>query len=90
MPRSCPFSSLRFRSVAWRYLCALGTTAALAGVARAATPAGQPAADVTVVLSPFTVGSDRDAGYAATETLAGTRLRTDLRDVGASLTILTP
>lgn len=43
-----------------------------------------------VVLSPFTVVSDTDTGYAAKETLAGTRLRTDLRDVGASLTILTP
>ena len=43
-----------------------------------------------VVLSPFTVGSGRDSGYAAAETLAGTRLRTELRDVGAALTILTP
>jgi hypothetical protein len=43
-----------------------------------------------VVLTPFEVSSDKDNGYAATETLAGTRMRTNLRDVGASLTILTP
>ena len=43
-----------------------------------------------VVLTPFEVSSDKDTGYAATETLAGTRMRTNLRDVGASLTILTP
>ncbi|MEO6245006.1 MAG: TonB-dependent receptor plug domain-containing protein [Opitutaceae bacterium] len=49
-----------------------------------------PPANDTVVLSPFTVGSEKDNGYAATETLAGTRMRTDLRDVGASLTVLTP
>lgn len=48
-------------------------------------PAGE-----AIALSPFTVGGERDNGYAATETLAGTRLRTELRDVGAALTILTP
>lgn len=31
-----------------------------------------------------------ERGYAATETLAGTRMRTDLKDVSASLSILTP
>ncbi len=44
----------------------------------------------SIVLTPFEVSSDKDNGYAATETLAGTRMRTDLRDVGASLTVLTP
>jgi len=43
-----------------------------------------------LVLTPFTVSTDRDNGYAANETLAGTRMRTNLRDVGASLTVLTP
>lgn len=49
-----------------------------------------PPASGPVVLSPFSVDSDRDKGFAATETLSGTRLRTDLRDIGASLTIITP
>lgn len=44
----------------------------------------------TIVLTPFEVSSASDNGYAATETLAGTRLRTELRDIGASLSILTP
>jgi outer membrane receptor protein involved in Fe transport len=44
----------------------------------------------TVILTPFTVSTDRDNGYAATETLAGTRLRTELRDVAASMSVLTP
>lgn len=52
-------------------------------------PAGSGASD-PVVLTPFTVATDKDAGYAASETLAGTRMRTSLRDVGASLTVLTP
>ena len=40
-------------------------------------------------LSPFTVNADADEGYLATSTLAGTRLRTDLRDVGSAITIVT-
>ncbi len=40
-------------------------------------------------LSPFVVTTDRDAGYAATSTLAGTRLRTNLEDVGSSISVLT-
>ena len=62
---------------------------------RPSAPSGanvRPAASdsETVTLSPFTVSTDKDSGYAATETLAGTRMRTNLRDVGASLTVLTP
>lgn len=49
-----------------------------------------PADDATILLSPFEVNTARDTGYAAQETLAGTRLRTSLRDVGAALTVLTP
>ncbi len=41
-------------------------------------------------LSPFQVDAESDVGYAATETLAGTRLRTNVRDVGAAMTIMTP
>lgn len=44
--------------------------------------------DITV-LSPFVVATDKDTGYAATSTLAGTRLRTNLSDVGASVSVLT-
>ena len=41
-----------------------------------------------VKLSPFEVSSERDTGYAATETLAGTRIRTNLADVAASISVL--
>ena len=40
-------------------------------------------------LSPFQISQDSDQGYMATETLAGTRLRTSVRDVGAAITIMT-
>lgn len=49
-----------------------------------------PLAEEALVLSPFVVATTSDVGYAATETLAGTRMRTSLKDVGASLTVLTP
>jgi len=42
-----------------------------------------------VVLSPFEVTSSRDTGYQATETLAGTRIRTDLKDVGSAIQVIT-
>lgn len=43
----------------------------------------------TVILSPFEVQAEKDTGYQATETLAGTRIRTDLKDVGGALSVYT-
>ncbi|MBK1876448.1 TonB-dependent receptor plug domain-containing protein [Pelagicoccus mobilis] len=40
-------------------------------------------------LSPFTVTSEGDDGYRATSTTAGSRLNTQLKDVAASVTVLT-
>ena len=45
--------------------------------------------DEIVVLSRFDVAAEQDNGYKASSTLAGTRLRTDLRDVAASVTVIT-
>ncbi len=42
-----------------------------------------------VVLSPFEVSADIEGDYVATETLAGSRLRSDTKDVGAAVSILT-
>ena len=41
-----------------------------------------------IELSPFEVTGGTDDGYRATSTLAGTRLRTDMRDIGASISIV--
>jgi outer membrane receptor protein involved in Fe transport len=44
----------------------------------------------TLVLSPFVVDASEDAdGYAAKSTLAGTRVRTDLRDVASAISVVT-
>ena len=45
--------------------------------------------DETVSLTPFEVTSSKDTGYQATDTLAGTRIRTDLRDVGSAISVVT-
>lgn len=42
-----------------------------------------------VELSPFVVNADSEVGYLATETLSGTRIRSKLGEVGASLDVLT-
>ena len=65
-------------------------SASFAPAQSANAPAAAAAPGSVVTLSPFEVSSDRDVGYAAQETLSGTRLRTSLRDVGASLAVLTP
>lgn len=58
-----------------------------------AAPAAQPKADTekedVVVLSPFRVEGTEDGGYAAKDTIAGTRIRTELKDVGASISVVT-
>lgn len=40
-------------------------------------------------LSPFSVDSSGDIGYQATNTLAGTRIKTQLKDLGASISVVT-
>ena len=44
--------------------------------------------DEVFELSPFNVDESTDIGYSATSTLAGTRLNSSLRDIGASISIV--
>ncbi len=53
------------------------------------TPAPAVTPEAAIMLSPFNVSTERDTGYAATNTLAGTRLNTPVADIGASLSIYT-
>lgn len=55
----------------------------------ARTPALPDDSEPIVVMSPFVVNTERDTGYQATDTLAGTRLATPLRDIGASISVYT-
>lgn len=42
-----------------------------------------------VLLSPFEVSADVEGDYSVSETLAGSRLRSNVKDVGAAMTIMT-
>src|SRR3954470_11580123 len=66
-------------------------SAMLAGstLAQTAPTPPAPAPDETVMLSPFVLQEDQDAGYAPNETLSGTRLRTQTKDVASAMTIVT-
>ena len=48
-----------------------------------------PETDAVVELSPFVVDVAAEKGYQATHTLAGTRLNTSVKDLGASISIYT-
>ncbi|PAW64922.1 MAG: hypothetical protein B9S34_11770 [Opitutia bacterium Tous-C1TDCM] len=70
----------------------LGLALAASGFAQTApSPAtSSPVAQAdAVVLSPFIVDSAQDSGHQATSTLSGSRLKTDLKDVASSVTVLT-
>jgi outer membrane receptor protein involved in Fe transport len=55
------------------------------------TPPGETRAttDETIQLSPFVVQTNTDVGYEASESLAGTGLKTKLTDLGASVSVIT-
>ncbi|MGC4111445.1 MAG: TonB-dependent receptor plug domain-containing protein [Nocardioides sp.] len=65
------------------------TAASLLAQEAAKPAAPKPAEDDVLVLSPFLVSAGEDKGYKATSTLAGTRLKTAIADVGASLSVIT-
>ena len=54
-----------------------------------ATAATDSAAPSPVALSPFVISSGNETGWVATETLAGSRLRTDYKDVPNQIETLT-
>lgn len=64
-------------------------TAADAQTLPSPVPPKTPPSEEVLVLSRFDVAAEKDDGYRASSTLAGTRLRTDLRDVAASVTVIT-
>lgn len=77
----------------------LGRTAVLAALFALPTVHGQvttpsaktttPGADATITLSPFEVSATQDTGYAGQDTLSGSRLRTNLKDVAAAISPMT-
>ncbi|MBI5690516.1 MAG: TonB-dependent receptor [Verrucomicrobia bacterium] len=58
-------------------------------VAVGQTAAPPPAREEAIELNPFVVTAGTDDGYASKETLSGTRLRTDIKNVASSMSIVT-
>jgi outer membrane receptor protein involved in Fe transport len=52
-------------------------------------PAAPAAEDEVIVLSPFEVTDSESSGYVATSTLAGSRINTQLKDVGSAISVVT-
>src|SRR6478735_146459 len=70
-------------------LTATGLCPSLLAQTAAAPASPAPKEEEVLQLSPFEVNAEEDTGYAATQTLAGTRIRTDLKDVGSAITVVT-
>lgn len=68
-------------------LLALAPAWAFAQVSPTTNSSEEP--DDVLVLSPFMVDSSSDEGYSSSVTTSGSRLRTNLKDVAASVTVLT-
>ncbi|MBL9189838.1 MAG: hypothetical protein JNK23_20320 [Opitutaceae bacterium] len=66
-----------------------GVAAVPAARAQTPSPSSATATPSTVELSPFVVNTDKDNGFAATSSLAGGRLATDLRDTPAAYGVMT-
>ena len=72
----------------WLAILALDPLAAQ--TAPPAAPAGPaPTSTEVVELSPFIVNTSRDVGYQAENTLAGSRLNSELRDTAGSVSVFT-
>jgi len=78
------FVSMFAATATWQGLLAQ-TTPAPATPAKTAPAEGEEVLE----LSPFEVKAEEDNGYQATQTLAGTRIRTDLKDVASAISVIT-
>lgn len=71
------------------FLLALGSWAVLPSASVLHGQSAETDPDEVIELSPFVLEEDSSVGYRATATLAGSRLRTPLRDVGSAIQVIT-
>ncbi len=66
----------------------LGTIASAQTVAPASSRTATTATEQPIELNPFVISVDADDGYAPSETLSGTRLKTPVKDVASAISII--
>lgn len=82
-------SGLATRVLQIGVVCLFAATSGSAQVQPDDTAQARAAGEKVLELSRFVVTEDKDAGYHATSTLAGTRIKTDIRDIGSALSVVT-
>ena len=87
-PKKLPEVLFLAALVAWTSPSLLAQTTAPAPAAD--EPKKDKEKDETIVLSPFEVAGAKDNGYAASSSLAGSRLNTSLKDVASAISVVTP
>lgn len=71
-------------------ICAAALAWPLAARAQqTAAPATQKEDEETIVLSPFTVTTDKDNGYGATNSISGSRVNTPIKDIPLPILVIT-
>ncbi|MBL9206701.1 MAG: TonB-dependent receptor plug domain-containing protein [Opitutaceae bacterium] len=91
-PKSNPkkTSTLMKQSMTARLLAAITLSSSTLGAQTSPpTPAPSAVQEEAITLSPFSVSADKDTGYLASGTLAGSRLNTSLYDTPASISVMT-
>ncbi len=76
-------------------LVGAGETSSAEASARESSPAApkpssEESSDDRLSLTPFEVKASGDLGYAATDTLSGSRMSTPLKDIATQVTVMTP
>ena len=78
--------AIKYAALPLGALFAAGVHAQEAAAPAAPAPAAE---DEIIVLSPFEVTASESTGYVATTTLAGSRINTQLKDVGSAISVVT-
>lgn len=83
-PNPPPLGCRRIRSFIG-FLCGVATTA----FGQTSDATVNQDEDGVLEMSPFAVNADEDTGYLASTAQSGTRLRTDLKDIASSISVVT-
>ncbi|MDP3073031.1 MAG: hypothetical protein Q8N18_22245 [Opitutaceae bacterium] len=78
----------RRAAVVFTTAVAFAQTAPAPSTSRAAT-ATTATGDTVIELSPFVIGADSETGWVATQTLGGSRMKTDFKDLAQPIEVLT-